>query len=90
MFPWTSGGPTSCAPVRDYLHSRQSQIQKLILNHPSGTVRHTVTEPYMSVAGTGGTGAADTEGAPMAPRDRVMAIAAIAEAILVVISAFLG
>ncbi|MFI7670199.1 hypothetical protein [Nocardia sp. NPDC049526] len=50
---------------------------------PSGTLKQKTTEPSVGV-----TGSADAAGAARAPTDTVMAIAAIAEAILVVITTF--
>ncbi|MEV6335229.1 hypothetical protein AB0M12_10990 [Nocardia vinacea] len=51
---------------------------------PSGTLKQKTTEPSVGV-----TGSADAVGAARAPTETVMAIAAIAEAILVVITTFL-
>lgn len=51
---------------------------------PSGTLKQKTTEPSAGV-----TGSADAVGAARAPTETVMAIAAIAEAILVVMTTFL-
>ncbi|WP_433716280.1 hypothetical protein ACQP2U_21350 [Nocardia sp. CA-084685] len=50
---------------------------------PSGTLKQKTTEPNAGV-----TGSADAAGAARAPTDTVMAIAAIAVAILVIMTTF--
>ncbi|WP_433684971.1 hypothetical protein [Nocardia sp. CA-119907] len=74
--------------VGDCLPARQPQMQMLKLKKPSGMLKHNATEPPTSAAvGAGVSGAADATGAAT---ERAIAIAANAEAILVVISTSLA